>query len=74
MTTAVTTDETLLGLKIGFLVLLYLFIWVVVRSATRDLRTAPQESIVVPAAEAARLRAALAPASARLRVRASAVL
>jgi len=74
VTTAVTTDETLLGLKIGFLVLLYLFIWVVVRSATRDLRTAPQESIVVPAAEAARLRAALAPASARLRVRASPVL
>lgn len=74
MTGAFTTDETLLALKIGFLVLLYLFIWLVVRSATRDLRTQPQESIIVPAAEAARLRAAIAPAAGRLRVRASTVL
>ena len=74
MTVALSTDETLLALKIGFLVLLYLFIWLVVRSATRDLRTSPQESIVVPAAEAARLRAQLAPTPGRLRVQSSPVL
>ena len=33
-------------LKIGFLVLLYLFIWRIVRTASRDLR-APQESLII---------------------------
>ncbi|MEX0851125.1 MAG: FHA domain-containing protein [Gaiellaceae bacterium] len=56
---AVATDETLLILKIVFLVLLYGFILLVVRSATKDLGGAPQESIVLGAAEAARLRAKL---------------
>jgi len=51
-----TTDETLLVLKIVFLVLLYAFIVLVMRSATKDLGGAPQESIVLGAAEAARLR------------------
>ena len=51
------TDETLLILKIAFLVLLYGFIVLVARSATRDLGGAPQESIVLGAAEAAELRA-----------------
>ena len=47
---ALTVDETLLGLKIAFLVLLYLFVWLVVRSATRGLSAgAPQESIILPA-------------------------
>jgi pSer/pThr/pTyr-binding forkhead associated (FHA) protein len=56
---AVTADEALLGLKVGFLVLLYLFVWLVVRSATRGLSAgAPQESIIIPPAEAAALRAA----------------
>ena len=56
---AVTVDEALLGLKVAFLVLLYLFVWLVVRSATRGLSAgAPQESIVIPAADAAALRAA----------------
>jgi pSer/pThr/pTyr-binding forkhead associated (FHA) protein len=65
---AVTVDEALLGLKVAFLVLLYLFVWLVVRSATRGLSEgAPQESIIVPAAEAAALRAA-AGASSRRRV------
>ena len=65
---AVTVDETLLALKIGFLVLLYLFVWLVVRSRhARTLRGAPQESIILPAAEAAALRAALAPPSRRRR-------
>ena len=50
------TDETLLILKISFLVLLYGFIILVVRSATRDLGGAPQESIVLGHAEADALR------------------
>lgn len=52
-----TTDETLLVLKLVFLVLLYVFIVLVMRSATKDLGGAPQESIVLGAAEASRLRA-----------------
>jgi len=56
---ALSTDETLLILKIAFLVLLYGFILLVARSATKDLRGAPQESIVLGAAEASRLRAEL---------------
>ena len=59
MTLAVNVDEALLGLKVGFLVLLYLFVWLVVRSATRGLSAgAPQESIILSAPEAAALRAA----------------
>lgn len=58
---ALDTDQTLLALKIGFLVLLYLFIWAVVRSVTRDLRSAPQESIVLSAQEANALRASYEP-------------
>jgi pSer/pThr/pTyr-binding forkhead associated (FHA) protein len=54
---ALATDETLLILKIAFLVLLYGFILLVVRTATKDLGGAPQESIVLGAAEAAALRA-----------------
>ena len=54
---ALETDETLLILKVAFLVLLYGFIILVVRSATRDLAGAPQESIVLGAAEADALRA-----------------
>jgi hypothetical protein len=45
-------DEVLLVLKIAFLVLLYLFIWRIVRTAARDLRL-PQESfILAPSAQA----------------------
>ena len=45
-------DEVLLILKIAFLVLLYLFIWRIVRTASRDLRL-PQESfILAPSAHA----------------------
>jgi hypothetical protein len=72
---AVTVDETLLGLKVAFLVLLYLFVWLVVRSATRGLSEgAPQESILIPAAEAAALRAAHAPPTHRIVVLASPTL
>ena len=54
---ALENDETLLILKIAFLVLLYGFIVLVVRSATKGMDQAPQESIVLGAAEAAALRA-----------------
>jgi pSer/pThr/pTyr-binding forkhead associated (FHA) protein len=56
---ALETDETLLILKIAFLVLLYGFILLVVRSATKGMEQAPQESIILGAAEAAELRAQL---------------
>jgi hypothetical protein len=38
-----------------FLVLLYLFVWRVVRTGARDLRAAPQESFVLAPQQAARL-------------------
>jgi pSer/pThr/pTyr-binding forkhead associated (FHA) protein len=60
---ALSTDETLLVLKIAFLVLLYGFILLVVRTATKDLGGPPQESIVLGAAEAAALRAQYAPSA-----------
>jgi len=44
---SIAVEEVLLLLKVGFLVLLYLFIWRVVRTASRDLRSAPQESIIL---------------------------
>jgi FHA domain len=45
-------ETTLLALKIAFLVLLYLFIWRIVRSAARDLRL-PQESMIIGPQQAA---------------------
>jgi pSer/pThr/pTyr-binding forkhead associated (FHA) protein len=57
VTASIAVDTALLALKIGFLVLIYLFIWMIVRSATRDVRAAPQESIVIGAAQADELRA-----------------
>ena len=44
---SIAVEEVLLLLKVGFLVLLYLFIWRVVRTASRDLRGAPQESMIL---------------------------
>jgi len=41
-----TLEEVLLALKIGFLVVLYLFIWRIVRTAGRDLHL-PQESFIL---------------------------
>jgi len=58
---ALSTDEALIVLKLAFLVLLYAFILLVVRTATKDIGGAPQESIVLGAAEAAALRAQHAP-------------
>ena len=43
---SIAVEEALLLLKILFLVLLYLFIWRIVRSAARDVRL-PQESFVL---------------------------
>ena len=54
---ALETDETLLIGKIAFLVLLYAFILFVMRSATKGMTQAPQESIILGAAEANALRA-----------------
>ena len=44
----VAVDELLLVLKIAFLVLLYLFIWRIVRSASRDIRPTQESMIVAP--------------------------
>jgi len=46
MLASIAVEEALLVLKIVFLVLLYLFIWRIVRTASRDLRL-PQESFVL---------------------------
>jgi pSer/pThr/pTyr-binding forkhead associated (FHA) protein len=40
-------EPILLALQAAFLVLLYLFIWRVVRSASRDMQVAPQESFIL---------------------------
>ena len=47
-------ETTLLLLKIAFLVVLYLFIWRIVRSAARDLRL-PQESMILAPQQASGL-------------------
>ena len=71
---SIAVEEALLILKILFLVLLYLFIWRIVRSATRDLRL-PQESFVLgPDASAALLGTAPRTATARLVVEKSPAL
>ena len=58
---SVAVDSALLVLKIAFLVLLYLFIWRIVRTASRDLRL-PQESfILAPSREGAGLAPQPAP-------------
>jgi hypothetical protein len=63
---SIAVEELLLVLKIAFIVLLYLFIWRIVRTASKDLRL-PQESFIlapgaagavhddVPSVDAARL-------------------
>jgi hypothetical protein len=65
---SVAVETVLLLLKIAFLVLLYLFIWRIVRSAARDLRL-PQESFVLAPGAAAQRGAPVAtsgPVSGRL--------
>ena len=57
MLASVEVQTVLLVLKICFLVLLYLFIWRIVRSASRDVRM-PQESFIMgPTGGRARTRA-----------------
>jgi FHA domain-containing protein len=46
MLASIAVEEALLVLKILFLVLLYIFIWRIVRTASRDVRL-PQESFVL---------------------------
>jgi hypothetical protein len=44
----IAVDEALLALKVAFIVVLYLFIWRIVRSASRDFRTgAAGESVIM---------------------------
>ncbi len=52
MLASAQVETTLLALKIAFLILLYLFIWRIVRSAARDLRL-PQESMILGPQQAA---------------------
>jgi len=71
---SIAVEEALLILKILFLVLLYLFIWRIVRSATREVRL-PQESFVLGPEAVASLRGeAPRTASARLVVEKSPAL
>jgi FHA domain-containing protein len=56
MVYSVAVEEALLVLKLAFLVLLYLFIWRIVRSAARDVRM-PQESFILAPSQAAELAA-----------------
>ena len=56
----IAVDEALLALKVAFIVLLYLFIWRIVRSASRDFRTGAgalpaQESVLMRPTEATSL-------------------
>src|SRR5206468_969006 len=54
MLASVEVQTVLLILKVCFLVLLYLFIWRIVRSASRDVRL-PQESFILAPSQAASL-------------------
>ena len=68
-------EEVLLALKLAFLVLLYLFIWAIVRSASRDIRAPQQDSVVLaPQTQAQRQQATPAPPQGRLVVVHSAAL
>jgi hypothetical protein len=52
---SLAVETVLLFLKIAFLVLLYLFIWRIVRTASKDLRL-PQESFILAPSAAAEMR------------------
>jgi len=53
----VSVEPILIALQAAFVILLYLFIWRVVRSAERGLPAAPQESFVMAPAQVAQARA-----------------
>lgn len=64
-----TVAEVLLALKIAFLVLLYLFVWRVIRSAGSEKRVPHEDSMILsPAAAAAAGLGKAAPGGARPRV------
>ena len=64
-------EEVLLALKIAFLVLLYMLIWRIIRTVSRDMRTQPaQESFIMPPVAGAVAR----PVGGRLVVQESPVL
>jgi hypothetical protein len=63
---SVPVSEALLVLKLLFLVLLYLFIWRIVRSASRDVHTAQESFILAPSSPEAALLASAAQPSGRL--------
>ena len=52
MLASIAVEEALLVLKIAFVVLLYLFIWRIVRTASKDFRS-PQESFILAPSQAA---------------------
>ena len=66
-------QAVLLALKVAFLILLYLFVWRIVRTAATDMRL-PQESFILQPALAGGLRAESPPLAGRLVVVPSAVL
>lgn len=68
-----SVEPVLLALQALFLILLYLFIWRVVRSAGRDLRV-PQESFIMAPAQAAAAGAAPPARAGKLVVASSSVL
>jgi hypothetical protein len=51
---SIAVEELLLVLKVAFVVLLYLFIWRIVRTASKDLRL-PQESFILAPSQAGEL-------------------
>jgi hypothetical protein len=67
-----SVEPVLLALKAAFLVLLYVFIWRVIRSAARDMRAAPQESFILAPSQLAAEHSA--PSGGRLVVERSPVL
>jgi hypothetical protein len=52
---SIAVEELLLALKVAFVVLLYLFIWRIVRTASSDLRV-PQESFILAPSAPTRAR------------------
>jgi pSer/pThr/pTyr-binding forkhead associated (FHA) protein len=67
----VSVEPVLIALQAAFVVLLYVFVWRVVRSAERGLPAAPQESFVMAPAQAAQARAEAGILPGRLVVRRS---
>jgi pSer/pThr/pTyr-binding forkhead associated (FHA) protein len=62
MVASTALQEALLALKIAFLVLLYLFIWRIVRTVGRDTRPSQESFVLRPAPQAGGEPAAQAPA------------